>query len=46
MGESVYIVDGLRTPFCKMGTDFIDQSASLLGVSAVKFNRLLNSTSS
>ena len=33
---SLYIVDGTRTPFCKMGTDFADQSSSTLGVSVVK----------
>ena len=36
MGETMYIVDGTRTPFCKYGTDFIDQSAANLGISAVK----------
>jgi acetyl-CoA acetyltransferase family protein len=33
---SMYIVDGTRTPFCKIGTNFEDQSASILGISAVK----------
>ena len=36
MAKSMYIVDGLRTPFCKMGTDFADEPAQLLGIAAVK----------
>lgn len=36
MRSPIYIVDGYRTPFCKMGTNFADQSAVYLGVSVVK----------
>jgi acetyl-CoA C-acetyltransferase/acetyl-CoA acyltransferase len=36
MSKSVYVVDGVRTPFCKMGSDFTTASASDLGVSSTK----------
>jgi acetyl-CoA acetyltransferase family protein len=36
MAKTMYIVDGLRTPFCKMGTDFADEPAQLLGIASVK----------
>ena len=36
MNKKVYLVDGTRTPFCKMGTTFANTSAADLGVSATK----------
>ena len=36
MKKNVYLVDGTRTPFCKMGTTFAKTSAADLGVSATK----------
>ena len=36
MNKNIYLVDGTRTPFCKMGSDFANTSASELGVSATK----------
>ena len=34
--ERIAVVDGIRTPFCKMGTDFNDLSAQVLGRIAVR----------
>lgn len=36
MNKNVYLVDGVRTPFCKMGSSFAKTSAHELGVSATK----------
>jgi acetyl-CoA C-acetyltransferase/acetyl-CoA acyltransferase len=36
MNKNIYLVEGTRTPFCKMGSDFANTSASELGVSATK----------
>jgi len=36
MNKNVYLVDGTRTPFCKMGTTFANTSAAELGTSATK----------
>ena len=36
MNKNIYLVDGTRTPFCKMGSDFANTSAFELGVSATK----------
>jgi acetyl-CoA acetyltransferase family protein len=36
MSKNVYIVSGVRTPFCKMGSDFTTASASDLGVCSTK----------
>ena len=36
MNKNIYLVEGTRTPFCKMGSNFANTSASELGVSATK----------
>ena len=36
MNKNIYLVEGTRTPFCKMGSSFANTSASELGVSATK----------
>ena len=36
MGKTVYIVEGKRTPFCKIGTTYKDMSAAYLGSEVVK----------
>ena len=36
MSKNVYVVDGVRTPFCKMGSDFTTASAADLGVCSTK----------
>lgn len=36
MNEHLVIVDGIRTPFCKMGSDLAGMSAGDLGAAAVK----------
>ena len=36
MNKNIYLVEGTRTPFCKMGSDFANTSAFELGVSATK----------
>ena len=36
MSKNVYVVDGVRTPFCKMGSDFTTASAAALGVCSTK----------
>ena len=36
MKKSIHIVGGVRTPFCKAGSDLIDKSAADLGVDATK----------
>ena len=37
MTTPLYIVDGIRTPFCKVGTDLADESATDLGAKAVNY---------
>lgn len=36
MVHDIFIVDGYRTPFCKFGTDLIDEETSHLGISPSK----------
>lgn len=36
MNKNIYLVEGTRTPFCKMGSNFANTSAYELGVSATK----------
>jgi acetyl-CoA C-acetyltransferase/acetyl-CoA acyltransferase len=36
MNKNVYLVDGIRTPFCKMGSNYARTSAAELGTSATK----------
>ncbi len=36
MKKELYIVDGIRTPFCKMGTSLAEMTAVDLGVASVK----------
>ena len=36
MNKNVYLVEGIRTPFCKMGSSFANTSAAELGTTATK----------
>lgn len=36
MNKNVYLVEGIRTPFCKMGSRFANTSAAELGTTATK----------
>ena len=36
MNKNIYLVEGIRTPFCKMGSSFANTSASELGTTATK----------